>query len=182
MEQDHLGNFFTKLFYSDAIYPVLPSAGQLSPLDCEFPSVVAPDLSKGMVALRSRFRFSSGSVSNRCLLTSRTALWAEQGRKEEKEEEEEEGRPEAEAARRKRWRTSDGHARRGTTLAQSPRSRHRSPEGGASAATLPLPLSDSNLSTAQLNCGACLCAVAFDGKAGLWRNVRARGVGLRQRL
>lgn len=48
MEQDHLGNFFTKLFYSDAIYPVLPSAGQLSPLDCEFPSVVAPDLSKGM--------------------------------------------------------------------------------------------------------------------------------------
>ena len=63
MEQDHLGNFFTKLFYSDAIYSVLPSAGQLSPLDCEFPSVVAPDLSKGMVALRSRLRFSSGSVS-----------------------------------------------------------------------------------------------------------------------
>jgi len=48
MEQDHLGNFFTKLFYSDAIYPVQPAATHLAPLDCEFPSVIAPDLAQGM--------------------------------------------------------------------------------------------------------------------------------------
>ncbi len=51
MEEDHLGNFFTKLFYCDAIYPVYPGSGsgQSTQLDCEFPSVLAPDLSKAMV-------------------------------------------------------------------------------------------------------------------------------------
>jgi len=46
MEQDHLGNFFTKLFYSDVLYP---SFAQPTQADFEFPSVVAPDLSKAMV-------------------------------------------------------------------------------------------------------------------------------------
>jgi len=45
MEQDHLGNFFTKLFYSDSIYPCFSESNQL---DFHFPSVLAPDLTLGM--------------------------------------------------------------------------------------------------------------------------------------
>ncbi|KAL6043718.1 hypothetical protein QOT17_023703 [Balamuthia mandrillaris] len=50
MEQDHLGSFFTKLFYSDLLYPTCSVSPQQQGLclDFEFPSVLAPDLSKGI--------------------------------------------------------------------------------------------------------------------------------------
>jgi hypothetical protein len=189
MEQDHLGNFFTKLFYSDAIYPVLPSAGQLSPLDCEFPSVVAPDLSRGMV-MCSSYSFDShpshlSLLHSSCFLSLPSFLSHELLVEQSKAEKKKKKRKKKKAAQRQRQR---GGSVGGPSTAMPG-------EGLPSRRAHALDIvpqkevcSSSSLSLrvcrslAELTCSWTCCAAVFDGKASLWRTVRARGIELRQRL
>lgn len=44
-EQDHLSFFFTKLYYSNLLYPSPPSGTFRSPANQEYPSVLGPHFS-----------------------------------------------------------------------------------------------------------------------------------------